>query len=141
VGDDGCRLGFIRGVPVVSAPWFIDISNAEMVHGAFLRAAGWGYATIAADMSATQFCDSSGLSALVRAHDRTQQEGGQLRLAALTAPVMRLLTATGLARRLCVFRTVAEAVDELPVIAIAQPALRCRAPGGRAPGSRVAVRP
>ena len=141
MSDDGCRFGFVRGVPVVAAPGFIDISNAEMVDAAFLRAAGWGYATIAADMSATQFCDSSGLSALVRAHDRTRQEGGQLRLAALTAPVMRLLAVTGLDRLLYVFRTVADAVDELPVIAIAQPALRSRASGGRARGSRVAVGP
>jgi anti-anti-sigma factor len=121
VSNDGCPLAFVRGVPVVAAPDFIDMSNAEVLHAAFLRAAYWGYATIAADMSATRFCDSSGLHVLVRVHERTKAEGGQLRLAALTAPVQRLLRVTGLDRLLCVFRSVAEAVDELPVIAIARP--------------------
>lgn len=119
MSNDGCPLAFVRGVPVVAAPGFIDSSNAAIVHAAFHRAACWGYATIAADMSATQFCDTAGLSVLVRVHNRAQQEGGQLRLAALTAPVLRLLSDNGLDRLLCVFRTVAEAVDELPVIAIA----------------------
>lgn len=119
--DDGCLLEFVRGVPVVAAPGFLDISNAAMVHAAFLRTACLGYATIAADLSATQFCDASGLSVLVRAHNRAQAEGGQLRLAGLTAPVLSLLTVTGLDRMLRVFRSVAEAVEELPVIAIAQP--------------------
>jgi anti-anti-sigma factor len=121
VTNDGCSLAFVRGVPVVAAPRFIDISNADTFHAAFLRAARWGYATIAADMSATQFCDSTGLSVLVWVHNGAQAEGGQLRLAALTAPVRRLLSVTGLDRLLCVFRSVAEAVDELPVIAIAGP--------------------
>lgn len=126
MSDDGCLLGFVRGVPVVAAPEYIDVTNAENVRAALVRAAGWGYATIAADMSATQFCDSSGLSVLVRAHNSARAEGGQLRLAAVTPPVLRLLTLTGLDRLLCVFRSVAEAVDELPVIAIARP-------GGAAP--------
>jgi anti-anti-sigma factor len=121
VSNDDCPLAFVRGVPVVAAPGCIDISNAETFHAAFRRAAFWGYATIAADMSATQFCDSSGLGVLVRVHNGAQQEGGQLRLAALTAPVLRLLSVSGLDQLLCVFRTVAEAVDELPVIAIARP--------------------
>jgi anti-sigma B factor antagonist len=129
VSNDGCPLAFVRGVPVVAAPGFIDISNAQIFHAAFLRAARWGYATIAADMSATQFCDSSGLHVLVRVHERTLAEGGQLRLAAVTSPVLRLLSVTGLDRLLCVFRNVAEAVDELPVIAIAQP--RPAVPGAR----------
>ena len=121
--NDACELEFVRGVPVVAAPDFIDISNADIVQSAFARAAGWGYATIAADMSATQFCDSAGLSVLICAHKRAQAEGGQLRLAALTAPVTRLLTITVLDRLLSVFRSVPEAVEELPVIAIAQPRL------------------
>lgn len=119
--NDGCPFAFVRGVPVVAAPGAIDISNAESFHAAFRRAVCWGYATIAADMSATQFCDSTGLSVLVRVHNRARDEGGQLRLAALTTPVRRLLSVSGLDRLLCVFRTVAEAVDELPVIAIARP--------------------
>lgn len=121
MSNDGCPLAFVRGVPVVAAPGSLDISNAETFHAAFRRAVCWGYATIAADMSATQCCDSTGLSVLVRVHNRARDEGGQLRLAALTTPVRRLLSASGLDRLLCVFRTVAEAVDELPVIAIARP--------------------
>jgi anti-sigma B factor antagonist len=121
VNNDGCPLAFVRGVPVVAAPGYIDISNAEYLRAAFRRAASWGYATMVADMSATQCCDSTGLRVLVRVHNRARQEGGQLRLAALTTPVLRQLSVTGLDRLMCVFETVAEAVDELPVIAIARP--------------------
>jgi anti-sigma B factor antagonist len=119
VSRDECPIGLVRGVPVVATPGFIDVSNADLVRSAFLRAVSWGYATIAADMSATQFCDSCGLTVLVRAHNRAQAEGGQLQLAAVTAPVMHVLTVTGLDRLLCLFRSVADAVAELPVIAIA----------------------
>jgi anti-sigma B factor antagonist len=119
VNNEECPIGLVRGVPVVAAPEFIDVSNADLVRSALLRASSWGYATVAADMSATQFCDSCGLSVLVRAHNRALAEGGQLQLAAVTAPVRRLLAVTGLDRLLFLHRTVADAVAELPVIAIA----------------------
>ncbi len=119
MSNDAYRIGLVRGVPVVATPPFIDISNAEILQSAFLRAASWGYATIVADMSATQFCDSCGVSVLVVAHKKAQAEGGQLRLAAVSSPVLRMLAVTGLDRLLCVFRSVADAVAELPAIAIA----------------------
>ena len=45
-----------------------------------LRSADRGHATVVVDMTGTRFCDSAGLTVLVRAHKRAQAEGGELRL-------------------------------------------------------------
>jgi len=55
-----------RGLPVVCAPDEVDVSNAGQLRSALLTAAA-GHPTIVIDLSATQFCDSSGLSVLAGA--------------------------------------------------------------------------
>jgi anti-sigma B factor antagonist len=57
----------IDGVPVVAAPAEIDITNADGLRSALLRAAAAGSGTLVVDMAQTQFCDSSGLHPLVAA--------------------------------------------------------------------------
>jgi hypothetical protein len=56
----------IDGVPVVAAPAEIDITNADGLRSALLRAAAAGSGTLVVDMAQTQFCDSSGLHPLGR---------------------------------------------------------------------------
>lgn len=70
----------INGVPVAEAPEEIDICNAEQLRIVLLEAASRGHATIVVDMTRTRFCDSSGFSVLVAAHQRALAEGGGLRL-------------------------------------------------------------
>src|SRR5207244_2885954 len=60
----------INGVPVVEAPEEIDICDAEQLRIVLLEAASRGHATIVVDMARTRFCDSSGFSVLVAAHQR-----------------------------------------------------------------------
>lgn len=50
------------------------------------------------DMSRVAFCDSGGLSALIRAHLRAREAGAQLHLLRPTEPVAALLRRTGAAR-------------------------------------------
>ena len=50
----------IDGVPVVAAPAKIDITTADALESALLRAAANGSGALVVDMTRTQFCDSSG---------------------------------------------------------------------------------
>lgn len=99
------------GVPVVVAPRGIDIGNAGELRATLLRAVAQGHATVAVDMSTTEFCDSAGLTVLVRARRLALAEGRELRLVVSTPQVMRVLTVTGLDRWFPCFRTRAEAAS------------------------------
>jgi anti-sigma B factor antagonist len=61
---------------------------------------------IVLDLSQLSFCDSTGLSALVVAHNSLSAAGGFIRLAAPTPFLVRLLTVVGLLGRLPVYATV-----------------------------------
>ncbi len=108
----------VRGVPVVIAPGQLDIATANLLRASVLHLTACGYATIAVDMSRTEFCDSVGLTVLVRAHKRAVAEGGELRLVLPTSAVRRIFTATGLDCLIRTFRNVADAVADLPAVAI-----------------------
>ena len=89
----------INGVPVVEAPEEIDICNAEQLRIVLLEAASRGHATVVVDMTRTRFCDSSGFSVLVAAHQRALAEGGGLRLVIPDGSrVLRIFTVIGLGR-------------------------------------------
>ena len=49
-----------NGVPVVTAPAEIDITNAEQLRAALLNSAARGHATVVLDMTHTRFCDCAG---------------------------------------------------------------------------------
>ena len=108
----------VRGVPVVIAPGRLDITTANLLRASVLHLTACGYATIAVDMSRTEFCDSAGLTVLVRAHKRVLAEGGELRLVASTSAVRRIFAATGLDCLIRTFGNVADAVADLPAVAI-----------------------
>jgi anti-anti-sigma factor len=60
----------VNGVPVVAAPTEIDVSNADWFQAVLRQAHDGGHATFVVDMSHTQFCASSGVGVLARAHKR-----------------------------------------------------------------------
>jgi hypothetical protein len=63
-------------------------------------------------MTRTQFCDSSGLHALLAAHKRAQAEGGELLLAITAAPVLRILALTSIDRMIPNFTSLDEALAQ-----------------------------
>ena len=67
-------------VVVVALPAEIDMASADRVGQQLGAAFAPGVKTVIADMTATRFCDSSGISALVRAHKQAVANGTQLRL-------------------------------------------------------------
>jgi anti-sigma B factor antagonist len=111
-------LDFVRGMPVVTAPEEIDISNAEALAVALLEAAADGHATFVVDLTRTRFCDTAGLNVLVRGHKRALAEGGELRLVIPRVPVLRAFAVAGVDRAIPHFATVDEALAQTPAVAI-----------------------
>ena len=100
----------VSGVPVVTAPEELDITNAPMLRSALLEAAAHGPGTVVADLSRTRFCDSAGLHTLLAAHKRAQADGGELLLVLGGATVIRVFALTGIDRMIPSFTSVAEAL-------------------------------
>ena len=68
------------------------------MRSALLKAAAHGHGTLVADLSRTQFCDSSGLHTLLAAHKRAQSEGGELLLVIPDPLALRIFAITGVDR-------------------------------------------
>jgi len=77
---------------VVALPAEIDMANADQVGQQLGSAFAPGVRTVIADMTATTFCDSSGISMLVRARKQAAANSTQLRLVVTSTAVVRTLT-------------------------------------------------
>lgn len=97
-------------VAVVSLPAEIDISNGEHVCEDLLSAINHGAALLVVDMSATTFCDSAGVNALVRAFTRATATGAGMRLVVPAPNVQRILGLTGVDRLIDVYPSVSAAM-------------------------------
>jgi anti-sigma B factor antagonist len=62
------------------------------------------------DMTGTQFCDSAGLYALVAAHKRARDRGGEVLLVLSSAAVLRILAITGIDQVIPNFTSLDEAL-------------------------------
>ncbi|MDX8141182.1 STAS domain-containing protein [Lentzea sp. BCCO 10_0061] len=65
-----------------------------------------GHRYVVLDLTAVTFCDSSGISALVRGHARASAAAGGLKLSAASGQVTKVLEMSGLARMLGLQSTV-----------------------------------
>jgi anti-sigma B factor antagonist len=108
--DSGFPVEMVRGVPVVTAPEEVDITNADGLRSALFEAAAHG--TLVVDMTQTQFCDTAGLHALVGAHKRAVAEGSEVVLVATGAAVLRILAITGLDQVIPHVTSLEEALDQ-----------------------------
>ena len=100
----------ISGLPVVITPEEIDITNADGLRVALLRAAAQGRKTCVVDMTRTRFCDSAGLHALLGAHRRARAEGGEVRFVVTGPAVRRILAIMAIDRVIAVFGRLDEAL-------------------------------
>jgi anti-sigma B factor antagonist len=114
VPDAVFPIEIVSGVPVVTTPEQVDITNADGLRAALLESAGHGHGRLVVDMSRTEFCDTAGLHALVAAHKRALAEGGELRLVVAGAAVQRIFAITGLNRVIPSFTSVQEALKQTP---------------------------
>jgi anti-sigma B factor antagonist len=98
---------------VVVLPAEIDVINSEQVHDQLVAALRPGVDIVVADMTATTFCDSSGMHAVMFAHEAAVSRGIQLRLAVSPdGSVHRVLQLIGADRILSVYSTLSEATRE-----------------------------
>jgi anti-sigma B factor antagonist len=98
---------WIGRVAVVTLPVEIDVTNAGAVREDLLSVLNRGAVLVVADMSRTTFCDSAGVSALVRTFRRAVASSSGLRLVVCTPAVHRVLSLTGVDRLVDVFPSVA----------------------------------
>src|SRR5690242_18720881 len=114
--DGRFPVEMVDGVPVVAAPEEIDITNAPDLRSALLEAAAAaaanGHGTVVADLSRTQFCDSSGLYAQLAAHKRATAAGGDVLLVISGSAVLRVFTITGVDHIIPNFTSLEEALAQ-----------------------------
>jgi anti-sigma B factor antagonist len=99
---------------VVTLPAEIDLTIADAMREALLSVLNQGALGLVVDMTATTFCDSAGITALVRAARRAAATGATLRLAAAAPPVLRVFSLVGIDRLIDIHPTVDEARASLP---------------------------
>ena len=105
----------VEGVPVVTAPEEIDITNAAglqaaLLEAALLETAEPGRAMVVVDMSRTRFCDSAGLNALVAAARQARADGGEVRLVVVGEAVARIVALTGVDRVIPTYASLEDAL-------------------------------
>jgi anti-anti-sigma factor len=115
--DGRFPVEMVGGVPVVTAPEEIDITNAEALRSALLKAAANRNRTLVVDMPRTRFCDSSGLHALIAAHKRAGAEGREVLLVIPGTAVLRVFALTAMDRVIPSFTSLAEALAQAPAAA------------------------
>ena len=92
---------------MVTLPPEIDVTNADTLREELLAVLNQSAVLLVADMSKTNFCDSSGVSALVRVFRRAATSGSAVRLVVSTPAVQRVLSITGVDRLVDVYPSVA----------------------------------
>jgi anti-sigma B factor antagonist len=108
VDDQVARIGQV----VVALPAEIDVTNSDAIYEQLIAALSPGVRTVIADLTATSFCDSSGVHAIMRAHERATSRDAELRLAVSPdGSVRRVLQLTGAVHIVPVHSTVAEATS------------------------------
>ena len=102
-----------RTMPVVVVlPAEIDVTNSELVHDKLVAALTPGVGVVVADMTSTSFCDSSGVHAVIFAHETAAARGIQMRIAVSPGgSVRRVLQLIGVASVVPVYPSLVEAMD------------------------------
>jgi anti-anti-sigma factor len=99
---------------VIALPAEIDMANAGRAGQQLGSALTPGVTTVIADMMATTFCDSSGISMLIRAHKQAATNRTELRLVVRTAAVLRALTLVKIDSLLPIHPTLSQALAAPP---------------------------
>jgi anti-anti-sigma factor len=98
---------WIGQVAVVTLPAEIDVTNADTVREELLSVLNDGAVLLIADLSKTSFCDSAGVSALVRTFRQASASASAMRLVVNTPAVQRVLSITGVDRLVDTYPSVA----------------------------------
>lgn len=103
--DDGVALLALEGELDLGVVAQVDVALDQVLRD--------GFTLLVVDLSQLEFCDSSGLGALLRATRRLQEAGGRCLVAGARGPVQRLLSLTSMERVLALAPDVGPALAEL----------------------------
>src|SRR5215472_11542245 len=103
---------WVGRVAVIKLPAEVDVSNAAQVGEDLAAAVAQDASLVIADMTATTFCDSAGVTALVRSVRQANASGAGLRVAASAPAVTRVLGITGVDRLIDIYPSVAAAMAD-----------------------------
>jgi sigma-B regulation protein RsbU (phosphoserine phosphatase) len=95
---------------VVTMPAEMDITNASGISDQLAAVTAQSPEVIIADMTATVFCDTSGVHALTRARELAAASGSELRLALGGSPATRIIQLLGLDQIVPVYHDVEESL-------------------------------
>jgi anti-sigma B factor antagonist len=97
--------------PVIILPAEIDMATADRISGQLAAAFAAGPRAVIADMTATTFCDSTGVRVLVLAQQLAAAHGTELRLLMQPGdPVLRTMEVLGVDAVLPVYHRLDEAL-------------------------------
>lgn len=88
------------GATVIRVSGELDLATSPALDQELERVAGEGVPLVLVDLANLEFMDSTGLSVLVRAHQRRTERGQRFGLINSSQQVQRLLTLTGVKDRL-----------------------------------------
>ncbi|HEX6521392.1 MAG TPA: STAS domain-containing protein [Streptosporangiaceae bacterium] len=115
MSESGYVRTVVNGVPVVATPVEIDITTAGQLRAVLLDVASGGHPRVIVDMTRTQFCDSTGLSALIRTYEHVAAEDRELRLVLPAEGIVPYIMAlTGVDRFIPCFASIEEALVHSP---------------------------
>jgi anti-sigma B factor antagonist len=106
------RVVWVGRVAILKLPAEVDISNAGQVREDLAEVVAQDASLVIADMSATTFCDSAGVTTLVRAAREANASGTGLRVAASAPAVTRVLAITGVDQLIDVYPSAAAAMAD-----------------------------
>lgn len=106
------RVVWVGRVAVMTLPAEVDISNADQLREDLFALVAQDASLVIADMSATTFCDSAGVTVLVRAARKASANGAGLRVATSAPAVVRVLAITGVDRLIEIYPSVAAAMAD-----------------------------
>jgi anti-sigma B factor antagonist len=99
---------------VIAVSGELDLASSPTLEEELERVAGSDAPLMIVDLRDLEFMDSTGLSVLVRAHQRASELGKRFGLVNGSPQVQRLLSLTGLAERLTMADAPEELLDEGP---------------------------
>jgi anti-sigma B factor antagonist len=114
VSEEEFPVRWSGATAVVELPAEVDLTVADAAREAMLAALNQGAALLVADMTATTFCDSSGITAIVRAARRASAGGALVRVAAASPAVLRVFSLVGIDRLIEIRPTVSDALGPVP---------------------------
>jgi anti-anti-sigma factor len=100
-----------NGTPLLSVRGELDLASSPVLEQELERVATATPSLVIIDLRELDFMDSTGLSVLIRAHQRAQESGHRLGIVNGSRQVRRLLSLTGVSDRLTIVERPEDLLD------------------------------